>query len=247
METVCTGGCLEDGSPVRLFPIPFRYLAGDRQFKLYQWIEVPITKSRKDSRPESYRIDSRRIRILGDPIPSADGWQQRRQVIFRQDGWHFACLEQLRAAQAETGQSLGMVRVGQVDKIEREVRSEEEREGFERKLRAKKAQTDAFGREVKDLAFIPERIRLHWQCATDGTDIECLGHSASVLDWGLSELGRREGCGAMEARMEEVCNLERYDLHLFMGNIKRHPHIFSIVGLWYPLQREVAQQNLFTP
>jgi len=36
METVCTGGCLEDGSPVRLFPIPFRYLAGDRQFHLYQ-------------------------------------------------------------------------------------------------------------------------------------------------------------------------------------------------------------------
>jgi len=247
METVCTGGCLEDGSPVRLYPIPFRYLGGDRQFKLYQWIEVPIAKSRTDTRPESYRIDSRHIRILGDPISHADGWRKRREIIFRQPGWHFDCLEQLKAAETATKQSLGVVKVGQVDKIQREVRSEEERKEFEDKLRAKKLQTDAFGREAKDLAFISERIHLHWRCATDGTEVNCPGHTASVLDWGLYELGRREGAEAMAARMEEVCDLVRRDLHLFMGNIKRHPGSFSIVGLWFPLKREVVQEDLFIP
>src|SRR5450755_141693 len=35
-ETVCTGGVLEDGTPVRLYPIPYRYMADDDKFKKYQ-------------------------------------------------------------------------------------------------------------------------------------------------------------------------------------------------------------------
>lgn len=34
-ETVCTGGCLEDGRPVRIYPVPFRYLEGDSRYKMY--------------------------------------------------------------------------------------------------------------------------------------------------------------------------------------------------------------------
>ncbi|MEJ7710333.1 MAG: hypothetical protein WKF84_10830 [Pyrinomonadaceae bacterium] len=51
-ETVCTGVVLEDGSPVRLYPVPYRYLSD--QFHKYQWITARIAKNDSDCRPESY-------------------------------------------------------------------------------------------------------------------------------------------------------------------------------------------------
>jgi len=58
LETVCTAGMLESGKPLRLYPIPYRYLSGgDEQFKLHQWITAGIIKNPDDARPESYKID----------------------------------------------------------------------------------------------------------------------------------------------------------------------------------------------
>jgi hypothetical protein len=31
VETVCTGGLLESGQPIRLYPVPLRYLEGENQ------------------------------------------------------------------------------------------------------------------------------------------------------------------------------------------------------------------------
>ena len=51
-ETVCTGAVLEDGKPIRLYPIPFRYLDDENKFKKYQWITADIRKDTHDTRPE---------------------------------------------------------------------------------------------------------------------------------------------------------------------------------------------------
>jgi hypothetical protein len=37
-ETVCTAGVTEEGTPIRLYPIPYRYLDEEDKFKKYQWI-----------------------------------------------------------------------------------------------------------------------------------------------------------------------------------------------------------------
>jgi hypothetical protein len=58
-ETVCTAAVLrKTGQLIRLFPIPFRYLLGEHQFKKYQWVQAKIKKNTKDGRPESYRIEN---------------------------------------------------------------------------------------------------------------------------------------------------------------------------------------------
>lgn len=41
-ETVCTAGVREDGTWVRLYPIPFRRLDQEQQFKKYDWIECHV-------------------------------------------------------------------------------------------------------------------------------------------------------------------------------------------------------------
>jgi hypothetical protein len=78
LETVCTAGLLPSGKPLRLYPIPYRYLGdGKEQFRLYQWITADIQKRPDDSRPESFRIDCDSIEP-GEVIPTTqDEWGKR--------------------------------------------------------------------------------------------------------------------------------------------------------------------------
>ncbi len=39
-ELVCTAGFREDGSWIRIFPVPFRKLDYQNQFEKWQWIEI---------------------------------------------------------------------------------------------------------------------------------------------------------------------------------------------------------------
>ncbi len=65
-ELVCTAGFREDGSWVRIYPIPFRKKSYDEQYSKYDWIEIDLVKNTSDFRPESYRPYSHdsQIKIL---------------------------------------------------------------------------------------------------------------------------------------------------------------------------------------
>ncbi len=230
IETVCTGGCLEDGRPIRLYPIDLRYLDKHKQYRLYDWIRVPIARNRKDPRPESYKARADSIQVLERVESDGEGWASRRQVIMRDPAWHFGCLEDLKAAQRVTRQSIGMIPVREVARIELAVRKREEREDHEQKARDVAAAGDLFVAKHKELAFLPWRVRLHWRC--EGA--RCPGHTATILDWGLNELGRREGREQALRKMEELADPRRHELQLYMGNLFTRQHVFSIIGLWYP-------------
>jgi hypothetical protein len=66
-ELVCTAGILEDGSWIRLYPIPFRLLEDDQKFPKYTWIEVDVERNTKDFRPESYRPDISTLSVEPKP------------------------------------------------------------------------------------------------------------------------------------------------------------------------------------
>lgn len=238
-ETVCTGGRFEDGSPVRLYPVPFRYLTGPDRYRLYSWIEVPVARSAKDPRPESRKIRPDQLRVR-DWLGTEQGWAERRRVIFRNSSWHFGCLDDLRVAQQESRRSLGMVRVGSVDDVALESRPPADERRHAEKLASIKERSDLFDAQVKDLAYVSFRVRIRWRC--DGGS-RCPGHSASVLDWGLIELGRREGANQARRKMEDLADVSRFDLHLYMGNLFRRPWIFTCIGMWYPLRSPASSQG----
>lgn len=56
-ETVCTGGVQVDGQFVRLYPIPFRFLDADEQYKRWDLIRVRAYRDTKDTRPESWHLE----------------------------------------------------------------------------------------------------------------------------------------------------------------------------------------------
>lgn len=52
-EAVCVAGITEKGKWIRLYPVQFRDLPQEKQFKKYEWIEAKVIKSSDDTRPES--------------------------------------------------------------------------------------------------------------------------------------------------------------------------------------------------
>ena len=55
-ELVCTAGVLENGSWIRIYPVPFKFLE-DHKYQKYQWIELDLVRHPpgQDFRPESHR------------------------------------------------------------------------------------------------------------------------------------------------------------------------------------------------
>jgi len=79
-ELVCTAGFLEDGSWIRIYPIPFRKKPYYEQYKKYDWIELDLVKNESDFRPESFRpktLDTE-IKIVGH-INTQNNWEERKK------------------------------------------------------------------------------------------------------------------------------------------------------------------------
>jgi hypothetical protein len=217
-------------------------LAGEKeQFSLYQWITADIKKKEDDSRPESFRIDCDSI-AAGDIIPATqDEWDKRAEYMFPDPAWQFDSVEDLKKAQKEKGTSIGVVAPREIKKVEVVQRSDEEKRNFEQKLadikktqEAARAQIklfeEALPSEMKNLEFLKYRVQVTWLCPSP----ECTGHCMQVLDWGLCELQRRDGDDKALRRMKELCNVDKYDLKFFLGNLFMHPGSFLLVGMWYP-------------
>ena len=80
-ETVCTAGIREDGTWVRIYPVPFRRLGEEEQYKKFDWIEAQFQKSSRDRRPESLNpMDVRELLKTGH-IGTSDNWSERRRLV----------------------------------------------------------------------------------------------------------------------------------------------------------------------
>ena len=90
-ELVCTAGFLEDGTWIRIYPIPFRKLSYDKRYSKWQWIELDLVKNTSDFRKESFRpanIDNE-IKIVGE-IDTKNGWAQRKSIVLKHVRYNMA-------------------------------------------------------------------------------------------------------------------------------------------------------------
>lgn len=79
-KLVCTAGLREDGSWVRIYPVPFRRLEDYEQYRKYQWLSARLTNRKDDPRPESASPDIDSIE-LGDFISTKDKWAERCRYV----------------------------------------------------------------------------------------------------------------------------------------------------------------------
>lgn len=239
-ETVCTGAVLEDGSPIRLYPIPFRYLDG-AQYKKYQWMTARIGKDEFDTRPESYKINFDTIQ-LGESVETDElEWYARREIVFREPAWQLDSMKEIERRQAETKHSLAVVVPREILSVDLRPRPDDEESSFEQKrervVKRWKQEKEGFlfadflPAEIKNLEFVKNRIHVRWRCA-DGDE-----HNMQIMDWEVIEQQRRLGDEKTLANVRKHLDLNAYAIRFFLGNIKEHPTRFTIVGLWYPKKR----------
>jgi hypothetical protein len=241
-ETVCTAGVDEAGNPLRLYPIPFRYLSGPQRFKRYQWIDASLAKSARDIRPESYTLRADTITLAEEVPVTPDEWGKRAEIVLKSSRWQFSSMRDLLEAQRTSGRSLAFVRPTSFIGVSVRRRDADDADTFQEKLEELKKrnvvarqQLDLFEQTVppamKNLEYVGERVCIDWRCA----DEDCSGHSMQILDWEICELARKIGVEAAKAKVESLLDSDRYKTAFILGNFHMYPSSFAIIGLWYPL------------
>ena len=110
-ETVCVAGLgLSPGRTevrwIRLYPINFRFLEQDQQFKKYDILRVRATPASGDTRVESWRPDMSTMKV----IDHLDPWKRRRALLDPTASDTMCSLNRENQAEA-VASSLGLVPV----------------------------------------------------------------------------------------------------------------------------------------
>jgi hypothetical protein len=228
-EASCTAGVTDDGKWIRLFPIPFRFMGGDKQFSKYQWIEVAATKS-SDPRKESFEVDIDTLKILSDPLPPKNAWKARKEIILPLKAPSLCHLQRTRK---QTGDTLGIFKPRTIHKFV----IESDTPDWTSAEREKLLQFSLYDKHpLKPLEKIPYKFSYRFTC----DEPRCEGHKLICIDWELGQAYRqwKQKYGtkwewAVINRFETDMIL-KYDTLFFVGTIHGHPSAWIIIGLFYP-------------
>ena len=232
IEVSCTAGMTEEGEWIRLYPVPYRFLSEDKRFRKYQWIEASVTKA-SDYRRESYHVDIDSIEIVSDRLPTKSKWKERKELLAPLLSESLCSLEARR--DKDKFPTLGFFKPQRITGFEMLPDDPTWSESELAKLR----QVSFFqSAPAKELVKIPFRFKYRFTC----DEAKCTGHDMSCIDWELGESYRRWRRDYGEAEWEEKFReryesdmMHKYDTHFFVGTLRAHPHIWIIVGLFYPL------------
>lgn len=243
-ELVCTAGFLEDGTWIRLYPIPFRKLQQNERYRKYQWIELDIVKNDKDFRPESYRpatIDTP-ITLL-EWVDTKNNWFIRKQLVLNTVHTDMTML--IAAAQdKDICTSLAVFKPTFIkDFVIKKVDGEYDKKKIDQ-LQALNDQQNLF--EMNDLKFeLAEKLPYKFSYVFE--DVNGRTSTMMIEDWEIGQLYRKtlaaaEGNAAIAVEKVKEMYYDNFaktkDLHLFLGTTKsfhyRSKNPFMIIGTFTP-------------
>lgn len=241
VEVSCTAAITESGQWLRIFPVPYRFLAHEERFRKYQWIEVELEKA-SDGRPESYKLVPDSIRILQPPLPTDDEWRARKNIVFPLKGHCMCCIK--RERDEHDHPTLGIFKPKQIKRLLIEEDSPTWSEGELNILR----QPRLFGNApTAELEKVPFKFSYEFLCDHDG----CRGHKMICTDWEMGESwrswSRKYGAG-WESKFRQKYEdemINKFETHFYVGTVHQHPKAWIIVGLFYPPKPRPRTGSLF--
>ncbi len=270
-ETVCTAGFLEDGSWIRIFPIPYRviYNTSDApRYHKWQWIEVDIEKRPLDDRPESYHIcniDSLRIieGLVGKNKNKTDWdlrvrWATKNKVIYTN-------MTELLELTFQNKISLAVLKPSRINRVVvcdlRKIDDGNNLDKYQEKLKKLQAKYMADCKQLnlfedkqdeQDTFQFVEKIpyKFSYEFVTDD------GKSRTLMieDWEIGALYRncmknyKDEKIAVQKVIEQYKTLAKKDIYFFLGTSyewhkKKAPNPYMIIGVFAPPKNR--QLNLF--
>jgi hypothetical protein len=252
VETSCVAGLDETGQLIRLFPVPFRLVTDDQQFKKWQWIRARVRKATEDHRTESHRISVDTIETQGDPLSTKQDWLARRQAIAAVKVYEdFADLETARQAD---GVTLGLVRPSRLVhlKISKASAAEWSDEEIAKLMQAQNQGSlfdqDSEQRQLKLLKKLPHDFHYEYECATPN---DTATYTHKLVDWEAGALYwniHRRSDWQEAFRQRFFTDFAQRNVLFLMGTIHRFPGQWLIVSVLYfpkPPNEVADQQTLF--
>jgi len=240
-ELVCTAGFREDGTWIRIYPVPFRKKAYNEQYKKYDWIEVDLVKNTKDFRPESYRpkLHDSEIKIAGH-LDTTKNWTQRKKFVLGKIYYNLSELI-LEAKDKKICTSLAVFKPTKITDFKAESVT---REWSQDKLESLK-QFNLFD-STKGGEFEVVR-KLPYKFTFGLVDNQGKKSRMMIEDWEIGQLywnclAKHEGNEAKAVADVKTKYFEDFaktkDLHLFLGTTKQHHYVshnpFMIIGTFHP-------------
>jgi len=246
-ETVCTAGVCEDGSWVRIYPVPFRRLDEPQQYRKFDWLECELVRSRRDPRPETrHPADIEQLKVVGH-IGTKNNWHERRQLLLKR-ATVYNRLEPLIEGAKANQLSLAVFKPAKISDF---LWEEDERNWDEAKLaemRNRASQGELFAEETWRQVFqvIPKLPYSFSYCFTDAdgreSEMQVLDWETGALYWNcLRKANGNERAALEKVRAKYFDQFTKSDLHFFLGTTYQFhfvaPNPWVIVGV-FPIPHE---------
>jgi hypothetical protein len=230
-ETVCTAGVREDGSWVRIYPVPFRRLGEAEQYRKFDWVECRLLPNPGDVRPETFRpADARELTRVGH-LDTAGSWRERRRLLL-QTARVYDKLDEIIAGAKANRISLAVFRPSRVLDL---IVEDDDREWDISKLAAFRDASrqhelfsdDSWRETFKLVPKLPYKFSYKFE------DVNGRQSVLRILDWEIGALYwnclRRANGDEREAlnkvREKYFDDFLRRDLHFFLGTTLQWHHV----------------------
>jgi hypothetical protein len=245
-ELVCTAGICEDGSWIRLYPLPFRKLDNEQKYRKYQWIEADIERNTSDFRPESYKVlNIDAIKVFPSKNSKVD-WEERKRILFKTEKVYTNLAELIKRAKEPPYKSLVIFKPANILDFFSEATEEDWPKDKLERIQAKAKQLSLFqtpDEVIKEFSVVQ---KLPYVFKYRFLDNESKKSTLMIEDWEVGTLYLnclRNANGDKGRALNKV--REKYwdefiakDLYFFLGTRKSDHHLalnpFSIVGVFYP-------------
>lgn len=249
-ELVCTAGFREDGTWIRIYPVPFRKKAYHEQYKKYDWIEVDLVKNDGDFRPESYRPYSHdsEIKIVGH-IDTEQNWEERKNICLDKIYYNLAELI-AEAKDKNLGTSLAVFKPTEI----LDFTAEPTEKDWDKDKLAKLNQLNLFETSTEGKFEVVKKLPYKFSYVFK--DNQGKKSQLMIEDWETGQLywnclARHEGDEAKaiaDVRKKYLDDFAKTkDLHFFLGTTQQYhnvaPNPFIIIGTFHP--KKEIQPRLF--
>ena len=254
-ELVCTAGFLEDGSWIRIYPIPFRKKSYNEQYSKYDWIEIDIVKNKSDFRPESYRPYSYDTEIkIVSRLDTKNFWAERKKIALNNVHTNLATLIK-DAHNQNICTSLAVFKPTKIiDFIAVEVERDWDKKKIEQ-LKANRDQTNLFEHPEDPFEVVQ---KLPYKFSFIFEDDEGKQSKLMIEDWETGQLfwnclAKHEGNEKKAIEDVKYKYFEDFaktkDLHFFLGTTAVHHYAsknpFMIIGTFHPKIETQFSLDLF--
>lgn len=251
-ELVCTAGVLEDGSWIRLYPMPFRLLNDDQRYPKYTWVEVKAERATSDFRPESYRPDISTMVV--ELKPKKVNWDERRRAIFKNKQIYTNLQRLIDEAKSSSRTSLAVFRPTKIldfviepDNRDWDPKKLANLQTHSRQLNLFKT-IEEIEEEFKVVQKVPYKFSYRFE------DDSGRRSKMMVQDWEigmlywhcLSRADNDEAVATAKVKEKYLDTFLKRDLYFFLGTTKQFhniaPNPFIIIGVFYPPMPSPNQQ-----